>query len=371
MAKRDYYEILGVANNAAQDEIKKSYRTLALKYHPDRNPDNKEAEEKFKEAAEAYEVLSNEEKRQRYNQFGHAGMQGGGSDGGHHHGNMNDIFETFAEQFGDIFGNSAKKKKSGPVAQRGHDLTQRIDITLREAYEGCKKEIKVYHYLPCDICTGTGCASGSKPAACVSCKGQGVIYFRQGFLTYSQNCSTCHGQGFSISNPCSACRGQTRAQRHDKFTVTIPAGIFDQAELRVPSKGDAGVFGGVAGDFYLTVHVKPHETFSRRNDDLVISLTLSYPQLVLGCLLEIENIDETRESIKIPKGCPVGREIIMAGKGFSVLRGRGRGNLVVITQCDIPTKIDSAAQQVLLDYAEKIKQPGSGGIFGFFKKFLG
>ncbi len=370
MSKRDYYEILGVAKAATQEEIKKAYRKVALQYHPDRNPDNKESEDKFKEAAEAYEILSNADKRQQYDQFGHAGMNGGGGHGSHH-GNMDDIFENFSDIFGDLFGQGSQKKKTGPVSQRGHDLTQRIEITLQEAYEGCKKEVKIYHYVNCETCTGTGCAAGAKPTGCAPCKGQGQVYFRQGFLTYSQNCSKCHGQGFTISSPCADCRGQTRTQKHDKLTVTIPAGIFDQAELRVPNKGDAGVFGGKAGDLYLTVQVKAHEKFFRRGDDLVINLTLSYPQLVLGCLMDIDSIDGTRESIKIPKGCPVGREILIAGKGFAILRGRGRGNLVVVAQCDIPTKIDAAAQQVLLDYAEKIKQQSSGGISGFFKKFLG
>lgn len=369
MAKRDYYEILGVAKNATQEEIKKAYRKVALQFHPDRNPDNKEAEDKFKEAAEAYEILSNESKRQQYDQFGHAGMNGGQDS--HHHGNMNDIFENFSEMFGDLFGGGGQKKKSGPVAQRGHDLTQRIEITLQEAYEGCKKELKIYHYVPCESCNGSGCSTGSKPAHCGQCKGQGSVYFRQGFLTYSQNCSACNGQGFTISNPCNDCRGQTRTQKHEKLTITIPAGIFDQAELRVPTKGDAGVYGGKSGDLYLTVHVKEHATFFRREDNLVTRLTLSYPQLVLGCLMEIDTLDGNRESIKIPKGCPVGREIIIPGKGFPALRGRGRGNLIIITQCDIPTKLDSTAQQVLLDYSEKIKQQHSGGLSGFFKKFLG
>ncbi len=368
MAKRDYYEILGVAKTASQEEIKKSYRKVALQFHPDRNPDNKEAEEKFKEAAEAYEVLSDEGKRQKYDQFGHAGMHGGQD---FHHGNMEDIFENFSDIFGDLFGQGSQKKKSGPVAQRGHDLTQRIEVTLQEAYEGCKKEVKIYHYVNCDSCSGNGCAAGAKPISCATCKGHGSVQFRQGFLTYSQNCSKCHGQGFTITSPCADCRGQTRTQKHDKLTITIPAGIFDQAELRVPHKGDAGVFGGTAGDLYLTVQVKAHTTFFRRGDDLVISLTLSYPQLVLGCLMEFDSIDGVRESIKIPKGCPVGREIIIAGKGFPMLRSRGRGNLVVVAQCDIPTKLDAASQQVLLDYAEKIKQQSSGGISGFFKKFLG
>lgn len=370
--KRDYYEILGVAKNASQDEIKKAYRKLALQYHPDRNPGNKDAENKFKEAAEAYEILSDEKKRQQYDQFGHSATQGSG-----HYENMEDIFENFSDIFENLFGAGAgrrsTKRTSGPTPQRGHDLAQRIEITLKEAYTGCQKEIKIYHFEQCARCNGSGSKEGSKPAHCTACGGAGSILQRQGFFTFSQVCPTCNGQGFRITNPCSECRGQTRVQKHEKLSVTIPAGIYHNAELRIVGKGDAGIFKGESGDLYLGIEVLPDKHFARRDNDLVTTLALTYPQLVLGCHIEIENIEGTKESIKIPKGCPVGKEIIVTGKGFARLRSSGHGNLVVITNCDIPTKLTDETRAALMAYAEKLGNSSNnqGGISGFFKRFLG
>ncbi len=374
MAKRDYYEILGVTKTSTPEEIKKAYRVLALKYHPDRNPDNKEAENSFKEATEAYEVLSDKEKRARYDQLGHEGM--GQGHGPNQYDDMGDIFENFSDIFENLFGAGGpqrKAKKSGPTAQRGHDLSQNIEITLKEAYTGCKKEIKIYRLEKCESCKGTGCKDNAKPTTCATCQGKGTIHYRQGFFAYSQPCSACNGQGFKITNPCSMCRGQTRIQRHEKLSVSIPAGIFNQAELRISEKGDAGIFGGAAGDIYLTISILPDAKFSRDDHNLITTLTLTYPQLVLGCQIEIENIDTTREAIKIPKGCPVGKLIRVTGKGFPHLQGKGVGDLIIITQCDIPTKLNDDSKKVLLEYAEKLDAQGSNpsGITGFFKKFLG
>ena len=373
MNKRDYYEILGVTRSSTPDEIKKAYRKLALQYHPDKNPNNKEAEEKFKEAAEAYEVLSDQNKRKKYDQFGHAGMQGGTDF--HQHADMGDIFESFGDIFGDLFGGrgrKTRKSESGPAPQRGHDLSQAIEITLKESYTGEKKEIKIYHYVPCSDCNATGCSAGTKASGCQGCRGTGQLHYQQGFFTYSQTCSTCHGQGFSIQSPCGQCRGQSRLQKHEKLTITVPAGIYNKAELRLTSKGDAGVFGGSAGDLYLVVNVKADEHFFRRNDDLIFNLMLTYPQLVLGCQVEIENIDGTKIAIKVPKGCPVGHEITVPGKGFPQLRGKIRGNLIIQTQCYIPTKIDADTKTALLNYSEKLEKSNEGsGFTNFFKKFLG
>lgn len=374
--KRDYYEILGVVKSASVEEVKKAYRKLAMKYHPDRNPDNKEAEEKFKEATEAYEVLSDQEKRKKYDQFGHAGM--GSGDYGHYS-DFSDIFENFGDIFEGIFGQAngqrRGRKKGGPAPQQGHNLSQNVEISLQEAYSGTKKEVKVYHYQPCEDCKGSGCKNGTKPSECSTCKGMGNIHYQQGFFAYSQPCSSCYGQGFKISSPCDSCRGQSRVQKHEKLNITIPAGIYQNAELRVTGKGDAGVFGGPAGDLYLVINIVSHAKFHRRENDLVTTLNLTYPQLVLGCQVEIENIDGTRETIKVAKGCPVGKEIVILGKGFSMLHSRGKGNLIIIANCDIPTKLTEDAKKVLLEYAEKLgdAEPSSanGGISGFFKRFLG
>lgn len=374
MSKRDFYDVLGVARTASADEIKAAYRKLALKYHPDRNPGNKEAEEKFKEAAEAYEVLSDEKKRKSYDQFGHAGMGNQGF-GGQHGMNMDDIFEHFGDIFGDMFGDQrrGRKKATGPEPRRGHDLHKDISISLKDSYTGTKQEIAYYHFEQCDTCKGKGTKAGTKPATCATCKGSGQIHFSQGFFMYAQACSTCNGQGFTIPSPCPSCNGQTRKQVYDKFNVTIPAGIFDGAELRIAGKGDAGIFGGQSGDLFLRVSVMPDKNFKRVEDDLICTVILTYPQLVLGSQIEIENIDATKETIKISKGCPVGERIIVPGKGFPKLRGSGRGSLVVVTNCDIPKKLSEKAKEHLTEYSHEIgtTTQGNSGIAGFFKKFLG
>jgi len=372
---RDYYEILGVSKKATQEEIKAAYRKLALKYHPDRNPNNKEAEEKFKEAAAAYEVLSDTDKRKRYDQFGHAGVEGNMGMGKQDM-NMEDIFEHFGDIFGDIFGMGQQqtRRKTGPTPKRGHDLSQELQITLKEAYTGTKKEVGIYQFVACEVCGGKGMEKGTSAQTCSRCSGTGQIQFKQGFFMYAQPCDVCNGEGFTIPSPCKACKGQSRIQKFDKFTVNIPKGIFDGAELRISGKGDAGVYGGQSGDLFIHVTVLPDKTFSRVDDDLVCTIMLTYPQLVLGSQIDIENIDGTKETIKIPKGCPVGEKIIVAGKGFQRLRSKSYGNLVVITNCHIPKKLSTEAKRLLTDYSEQIgtsTDNHEGSIRSFFKKFLG
>lgn len=372
--KRDYYEILGVATTADADDIKKAYRKLAMQHHPDRNPGDKSAEAKFREATEAYEVLSDNTKRQRYDQYGHAGM-GQGHPGGHGHGS--DMHDQFSEMFENLFNGGAGRRKSArtgtPSPQRGHDLANRVSITLKESYLGCKKEFKVYHFHACEACTGSGCKAGSKPTTCSTCRGTGTITLKQGFFAFNQPCTSCHGQGFTIPSPCSTCRGQTRVQKYEIISINIPAGVYHNAELRVVGKGDAGIFNGEAGDLYVTVEVQSDLIFTRRDHDLVTTLSLTYPQLVLGCQIEIESIDGTKELLKVPRGCNVGKELLISGKGFAKLRGSGRGDFIIVTNCDIPTKLNDDTKKALLAYAEQLgnSSQSSGGIAGFFKKFLG
>lgn len=375
MSKGDYYVVLGVSKEAAADEIKKAYRKLAMKYHPDRNPDNKEAEEKFKEAAEAYSVLSDSAKKQRYDQFGHAGVDGA-SGTGQSYSDMDDIFEHFGDIFGSMFnqGGGSRKKRSGPAPQRGHDLAQEITLTLKESYLGCKKEIGVYRYVLCTDCNHKGTAPGTSVVTCGDCRGSGQVAMRQGFFSFAQQCGTCWGQGFKIPSPCTTCRGQTRIQKHERVTVTIPAGIYDRAELRLSGKGDAGVFGGTSGSLFLTVYVKEDKQFFRQDVDLYTTVTLPYHQLVLGCEVDVKNLDETVEKIKIPHGCPVGKEVLIPGKGFQKVQGRGVGRLIIVIQCDIPTKLNKKSKEALIEYADNLGDIPSGkeeGVSGFFKKFLG
>ncbi len=374
MAKRDYYEILGVPKGATQEEIKKAYRKLALKYHPDRNPDNKEAEEKFKEAAEAYEVLSNQQKRSQYDQFGHTPMGGMGGQAGFNM-NMDDIFDHFGDIFGDIFGGQGRRRRTtGPEPKRGHDLYKEITISLKDAFTGTKKDISYYHFVSCKACNAKGAKKGTKAQQCNKCQGMGQVQMRQGFFMYSQTCGACAGQGFIISSPCPECKGQSRKQVYDKFSVTVPKGIFDGAELRIPGKGDAGIFGGPSGSLFLRIKIQPDKKFKRIDDNLVTSVMLTYPQLVFGCQIEVESIDGTKHSVKVPKGCPIGKELIIAGKGFEKLRNNTRGNFVIITKCHIPKKIDPEAKKLLQEYSKIVGtdiENTEGGITGFFKRFLG
>ncbi len=379
MAKKDYYEILGVAKDATQDQIKAAYRKLALKYHPDRNPDNKEAEDKFKEAAQAYEVLSDAQKRQQYDQFGEAGPQMGGFGGNAGGMNMDDIFRNFEDIFGDIFGNQRqrkKSKKSGPSPKRGHDLHKDISISLEEAFSGTTKKLQVYRFASCTLCKAKGTEKNGGFQTCSECQGAGQVGYRHGIFMYSQACSACHGEGFVIKDPCTTCKGQSRVQQYDQFSVNIPKGVYDGIEIRLSGKGDAGVYGGPTGDLYLKINVMPHKKFKRVGDDLQCIVTLTYPQLVLGSQIEIENIDGTKEALKVPRGTQVGSQITIAGKGFTNVRGTHRGNLVVITKCDIPKKLTKEAEEKLREYSELIGTKTNGGsedgsIASFFKKFLG
>lgn len=374
--KRDYYEILGISKQATTDEIKNSYRKLALKYHPDRNPNNKEAEEKFKEAAEAYQILSDPEKRKRYDQFGKAGFENMGS--GPHDMNMDDIFENFGDIFESLFGGgrarSRSQKQAAPMPKAGHDLAKEVTITFKESFLGCKKEISFYHFVPCETCHSKGTHEGTSYQVCAVCHGSGQQQYRQGLFAFAQTCSSCGGEGFTIPSPCPTCKGQTRVQKLDKFSVTIPAGIYNEAELRIVDKGDAGVFGGPTGNLYVRVYVTPDKKFKRVDNDLECSIMLTYPQLVFGCQIDIELIDGSKESIRIPKGCAVGHRITVTGKGFANLRSKGHGNLVITTQCHIPTKLSNKAKDLLSQYSEEIGTDSSApdhSITGFFKKFLG
>lgn len=376
--KTDFYKILGVNKSATAAEIKKAYHQLAMKYHPDRNPDNKEAEAKFKEAAAAYEVLSDSEKRQKYDQFGHAAYENMQQSGGHHHGggmdfDLNDIFNSMFNGGGR---SSQKNRPSGPTAQRGQDLAKNLSITLKEAYLGVKKDITYSHYFVCSTCSGQGAKNKTDIATCQKCHGYGQIQVQQGFFSFAQPCHDCQGQGFKIKSPCADCQGQSRRKEKEMVTVSIPKGIFQDAEIRVSGKGDAGVYGGKAGDLYLRITIAEDKKFQRDGDDLVCSVMLTYPQLVFGCQINVELIDGTQESIKIPKGCSVGERIVVAGKGFAHLKNKsnGSGNLVIITQCQIPKKLDDNSKNLLKSYSESIGteiKSEDGFISSFFKKFLG
>lgn len=377
-SKKNYYDILGVAKNATLDEIKSAYRKLAMKYHPDKNPGNKEAEEKFKELSEAYQVLSDEEKRKQYDTFGTTDFTSGHGTGGM---NFEDIF---GGEFGDIFesmfgggfggGRSKKKRKSGPQPQPGHDRHVIVQISLREAFEGIKKDVSYYRLFQCDVCHGRGMEEGKSATTCPDCEGTGQMHYNRGLFMFAQTCNRCGGNGYIITEPCKNCSGQSRKQKLEKLTVTIPRGIFDEAELRVAGKGDDGSFGGPTGNLYVKVEVQPDKKFRRTGDNLECNILLTYPQLVFGAHVEVESIDGSRHTIKIPRGCQVGEKIVIAGKGFENIRTKQAGNFVTYVQCDIPTSLSHDAKETLKTYAEQIgnqPQDNSGFIAGLFKKFLG
>jgi molecular chaperone DnaJ len=377
MTKKDYYEILGVSKDASQQDIKAHYRKLALKYHPDRNPDNKDAENKFKEAAEAYEVLSDPEKRRKYDQYGHSGIEGMGGFSSQDV-NMEDIFSQFGDIFGGIFGQGGgrtrQKRQTAPTPKRGHDLYKEITITLKESFLGTKQEVSYYHFIPCQACEGKGAQKGTIYQTCTTCHGTGQQTYQQGFFAFSQTCGTCMGEGFTIPSPCQSCGGQSRIQRFEKITPTIPRGIFDGAELRISGKGDAGIFGGPSGDLYLKVHVKADKKFKRVGDNLESTLMLTYPQLALGAQVEVESIDGSKETIKIPKGTPVGELIRVPSKGFYRVHSQKRGDWVIITNCYIPKKLSVEAKDLLKTYSDLVgteTETNQTTITGFFKKFLG
>ena len=378
MSKTDFYDLLGVSRSATTAEIKAAYRKMAMKYHPDRNPGNAEAEKKFKAASEAYDVLSSDQKRQQYDQMGHSAYKqtGGTGPGGHGGMNMDDIFENFGDIFGSMFGGGHSRRRGGPrgpVAQRGHDLKQALDITLKESFTGTEKEVGYYRFLACKTCDAKGVKPGTSIKTCMECKGEGKRVIQQGFFMYEQACGTCSGHGYQIESPCTSCRGQCRTQQYDKFTVTIPKGIYDTAELRVTGRGDAGIYGGQSGDLFIKVSIKPDPIFKRVKDDLVRTVRLTYPQLVLGCQIEVESIDGASYTFKIPRGCQGGDNIIKSGAGFQRVNSSIRGNFVVVTECYIPKKITPEERKNLLEYSDMIgsdvqKNEASGG---FFKRFLG
>jgi molecular chaperone DnaJ len=380
MNKTNYYKTLGIEKNATTDEIKAVYRKLAFKYHPDKNPGDKKAEDTFKEISEAYEVLSDEKKRAQYDQFGTTSqdMGGQGHSGFQSDVNMEDIFQGFSDIFGSMFGDQKQKRgKKVSYAQQGHSLVKDIEISFKDAFVGTKKEVGYYHFVSCTTCKGFGTKKGTAPQACSGCGGSGQVRFNQGIMIFMQTCPTCRGEGFEIVDPCLTCGGQSRVQQYETFTVSIPAGVSDGIELRVPHKGDAGVFGGPYGDLLLKVQVKPDTIFKRNDDNLLSSVLLTYPQLVFGCQIEVESIDGTKHAVKIPQGCPVGKQIIISGKGFPKVRQKNsRGDFIITTKCHIPSKSTVEEKDTLSRYSQLIgtevtASREEGSIIGFFKKFLG
>jgi molecular chaperone DnaJ len=375
MAKRDYYEILGVAKNAPQDEIKSSYRKLAMKYHPDRNPGDKSAEEKFKEVKEAYEMLSDEKKRAAYDQFGHAAAESGfnGFGGG---GQAGFSSEVFSDLFGDIFGmRGGNQQRSGRShVQRGSDLRYTLQLTLGQAIFGKTLEIKLPASVQCKTCAGTGARKGSKPVSCTTCGGAGQVRMQQGFFSIQQTCPDCHGNGQVINNPCPDCRGEGRKQEYKTLSVKIPAGINEGDRIRLTGEGEAGAHGGPPGDLYVEVHIQPHPLFERHDNNLICEVPISLSQAILGGELDIPTLDG-RVKLKIPPETQSGKMFRLRGKGVKPMRGNTPGDLICRVVVETPVNL-SVKQKALLHeledslHQENIHTPKSHAWFAAAKKFF-
>jgi len=350
MAKRDYYELLGVARNASQSEIKKAYRKLAMKHHPDRNPDNAEAEEKFKEAKEAYDVLNDEQKRAAYDQFGHAGVDpsmGGGGFGGGGRGGFSD---AFGDIFGDIFG-GGRGGGGGQRVNRGDDLRYNLDLSLEDAVSGTTVKIRVPTYVACDTCEGTGAKKGSKPKTCDTCAGHGQVRMQQGFFSIQQTCPTCHGKGEIISDPCRSCHGQGRVQEHKTLSAKIPAGVDTGDRIRLAGEGEAGEHGGPPGDLYIHINVKEHPIFVRDESNLYCEMPVSFSTAALGGELEVPTLDG-RVKLKVPSETQTGKMFRIRAKGVKPVRGGAVGDLYCRVVVETPVNLNSEQKEILKQFEE-------------------
>ncbi len=351
MTKRDYYEVLGVARNASQEEIKKAYRKIAVQCHPDKNPGDKTAEEKFKELGEAYEVLSDPQKRAAYDQYGHAAFDrrtgGFGRTAGFH-----DPFEVFREVFGgggifeDLFG-GVSHDPSQP--QRGDDLRYDMEITFEEAARGCEKEITVTKPERCDVCQGSGAEPGSKARTCPTCGGRGQVISSRGIFSIAQTCPQCQGAGRILDRPCKICRGQGRRERTSKIKLRMPAGVDTASRLRSAGNGEAGWRGGPSGDLYVVIHVKPHEIFQRDGDDLLCEVPVSFVQAALGAEIDVPTLDG-KSSVKIPAGTQPGTMFRLKGKGIKNIQGYGHGDLHVRINVEVPTRLSATQKAKLQEF---------------------
>ena len=345
MSKRDYYEILGVGKNAGDQDIKSAYRKLALQHHPDRNPDNPEAEDRFKEASEAYSVLSDAQKRAAYDRYGHAGVQGAGS-GGFDPNAFSDFSDILGNFFGfsDMFGSGGGRGRSR--AQRGEDVRYDLEIAFEEALFGMSADIQVPRMEACDRCHGSGAEPGSGPTTCPTCHGRGEVLYQQGFLSIRRTCSTCGGSGQIIRNACGECRGQGYRQGQRKLKINIPAGVDDGTRLRLSGEGQPGAQGGPPGDLYVFLKVREHAFFERHEHDLHCTIPLNVAQAALGCEIDVPTF-EGPHRLKIPEGTQSGAEFKLRHKGVAVLNGSGRGDLIVHIDVRVPTRLNRDQRRLL------------------------
>ncbi|HST53212.1 MAG TPA: molecular chaperone DnaJ [Pyrinomonadaceae bacterium] len=353
MAKRDYYEVLGVSRGANDAEIKSAYRKLAVRFHPDKNPGDSEAEEKFKEGAEAYSVLSDAEQRARYDRYGHAGVSssaGAAGWGAQGFGGIEDILgDLFG--FGDMFGGRSAGGSRRSAAQRGADLRYDLEMTLEEAAAGMTAQLRIPRLEACDTCHGTGAAAGTQPESCQTCGGAGQVRYQQGFFSVSRTCGSCRGTGRVIRTPCETCKGAGRVEREKQMEVKIPAGVETGSRLRLAGEGEAGGQGGPAGDLYVVIHVREHEVFERQANNLYASVPVTFAQAALGSEINVPTL-EGQQSLKVPAGTQTGTVFRVKGQGMPALGGRGRGDLYVSVTVVTPTTLTREQRKLLEQLAE-------------------
>jgi molecular chaperone DnaJ len=353
MAKRDYYEVLGINRDAADDEIKKAYRKLAMKFHPDRNPDNPKAEEQFKEAKEAYEILSDKQKRTAYDQFGHAGVDpsagGGAGFGG---AGMGGFADAFSDIFGDIFGGRGGGGGGGRSnVYRGADLRYNLEVTLEDAARGTETRIRIPTMAECESCHGSGAKKGSEPKTCPTCGGHGQVRMQQGFFSIQQTCPKCHGTGRYIADPCTSCQGAGRVKQHKTLSVRIPAGIDEGDRIRLSGEGEPGVNGGPPGDLYVQIHLKPHGVFQRDHDDLHCEMPVSFTTAALGGEIEIPTLDGVAK-LKVPAETQTGKVFRLRGKGIKGVRSIGHGDLLCHVVVETPVSLTDRQKELLREFDE-------------------
>ncbi|MBP1851672.1 molecular chaperone DnaJ [Rhizobium halophytocola] len=379
MAKADFYETLGVGKTADEKELKSAFRKLAMKYHPDKNPGDAEAEKKFKEINEAYETLKDPQKRAAYDRFGHAafeqggmgagGFQSGGMGGG---GGFSDIFEDiFGEMMGGGRGGARQRASGG--RERGADLRYNMEISLEEAYGGKTAQIRVPTSVTCDVCTGSGAKPGTKPTTCATCQGSGRIRAAQGFFSIERTCPTCHGRGQTITDPCTKCHGQGRVVEERSLSVNIPAGIDDGTRIRLQGEGEAGLRGGPSGDLYIFLSVKPHEFFQRDGADLYCSVPISMTTAALGGTFDVVTLDGTKSRVTVPEGTQSGRQFRLKSKGMPILRSAQTGDLYVQIRIETPQKLTKRQRELLQEFEQlssKENNPESTGFFSRMKDFF-
>ena len=355
MEDKDYYKILGVSRNSSEDEIKKSYRKIAMQFHPDRNPGSKEAEERFKIASEAYEVLRDPEKREIYDRYGIEGLKGTGFTGFR---GFEDIFSSFGDIFEDFFGFGTTQRRR-TRARSGADLRYDVKISFRDAAFGKEFEIEIPKNVLCDVCTGTGAKPGTHPTHCPNCKGTGQVTRSQGFFTISTTCGHCRGEGSIIPHPCKACRGHGRVRQAKKLKIKIPPGVDTGSKLRIRGEGEEGERGGPPGDLFVFIYVEPHDFFSREADDILCQIPISFPQAALGAEIEVPTLNG-KKNITIPKGTEHGEIIRLKGEGFSKTRGFGSGDQIVQVIIKTPKNLTNRQEEIMREFEELSKKKDRG-----------